>query len=231
MHFQEYITYLQSSRKEAHTSITPPKSPTPTSTPTNGRVNGFKIRANVPPTPPRSPSPARSTTSLSTTSTHTVVPSGSHFTRLNGNGALTPLSRASTVTPTLKGKEREVRSHAMPSLRPPAAPPIEETSSLDLTAPRIYSLIKSLVLPHLTASNIALFVLSVVPLLIAFLLRLRNRRRGAHVSSSTRISGVAQEARKKLRQQGGGAAVVVGLSVELWRAIRDTVTMAGRGLV
>jgi len=187
------------------------------------------------------PSSSSSSSSLSTTSTNTIVPptvrgaQHSHATFISStstNVSATSLSSNSTATPrptsrrpVLKSRTPESPSTSNHLSFPTSSPQAAALRSADLN---IYALIKTSLAPYLSMSNISTFflILIVFPL-VSLVLRARHRRRKASGDPGGVHSHV-QMVRSKLKGARALGAFKFG---EVVRVVRDTVKMAGSGLV
>ncbi|KAJ7592979.1 hypothetical protein C8J56DRAFT_1161970 [Mycena floridula] len=191
-------------------------------------------------------SSSSSSSSLSTTSTHTVVPAtprGNHsLVSLSTlpQASLSSASISSTRTarpddppsqphsPRVESKRRQhsnSRTSSSSGLNPlslPRSPP--RTSLARPTSPGAYTLVKQMLAPYLTASNLStLLLLVVVVPVLSFLIRLRRRRRLLALPAIP--ANTSELVRKRLE----------GAKTSLWteavRVVWDAVRMAGSGLV
>jgi hypothetical protein len=246
----EHIRNAKQSAQNKAYSLAHPPSPNTSRQNLNGGIH-FTAGPSVAPLTPRSPSPSRSSSSLSTTSTHTAIPSNPRA--MNGGGALTPVSRASTITPVPREREKEREQQhtsagsrfsfttSMP--RPPPAPTIDDAESAvsSTRAPDLMTLIKNTLLPHLTAPKILFVLFAVLFPLLSFLFKVRSLRRNrVRLGGSTPKGQVgasrdaAVETRKRLESMGTGLGNNVrirGMLTGVWRLVADTLSMAGKGLL
>lgn len=192
----------------------------------NGNGQGSKLRASTTRSRSRSPRQSQRDVSLGgeeeeDARTTKATPSGS-------------LTRAHSHPRSLKAPSEILPSSSVSSPHPHSAAPIHARVSI-LDALREWYSTSLLGSRPSTGRRVVvptvLILVSVVLPLLAFVARLRFRRRAGAVGSSPTARGKLPSARSLAvarRAQGGGSAGAVRW---VWEAVRDGVVMAGKGLV
>ena len=231
------IDYLHASKKQAHIS----RASTPTQQ-NYKNANNLNLRHKastsslVTDTPPRSrsTSPSRSSSSLSTTSTHTAVPS--YRPNGNANGAVTPTSRTSpltsTMTPLARAHELERESNSTSTMgRIPAAPSIDE-DVIRIRPTRTITLLKNALGDYWARHRYRIPIMILFGILLPILLRLRSARWRRVAVSSSHPTDASAEARRRLEAMSFWRGIFLSrLWSWIWKAVVDTIVMAGRGLL
>ncbi|KAM5537185.1 hypothetical protein V8D89_009118 [Ganoderma adspersum] len=154
--------------------------------------------------------------------------SGGPRTHANGHGAAKSRSRSHSATPARPGSRSVVR-------RTSFGPPSTEGAG---TGPSTLALIRASlkgVLQGMPRSRLLLYVvLFVVVPIVSFVFRLRRKRARAAagaITGANSASSTVDAVRRRLRGIDGQGNVVGKLWEEVAKAVMDTVSMAGRGLV
>lgn len=212
-------------------------SPNPSSTSTSSSRTATPNIVPIISTPDRAASPSPSITSTSTTSTHTAVPTR----RSNPPSTLsrtTPTSRPQSPVHLLPPRSSTgstmstVQASALHRPTRPVSPRTTvspQTSSRSISQPSLVTLVKSVLIPHLTRSKVSFMIIMCLVSFVSYLFRLRRRRSRLLNTAGTftpkSITSHANDLEEVRRRLGG-----TGLWASTKRAVFDAIRMAGSGL-